>query len=131
MFLCVILLHSCRRKSTFKTKNDRRKRTFKKQTYTKVLALRKNFTGSKKICLQRAVCLIDLLHNRGLVVQSPSRITSFNTAMKCCIVGSRNVWKHIDVSFGAFECEVSPDSRGKCSDHSLGDGRFCFLILCR
>jgi len=42
--------------------------TFKKQTNTKALALRKNFTGSKKICLQRAVNLTDWLHNRGLVV---------------------------------------------------------------
>ena len=40
------------------------------------------------------------------------------------------IWKRVDISFGVFECEVSPDSRPKRSDHSLGDGRFCFLILC-
>ena len=51
--------------------------------------------------------------------------------MKCCIVGSWKVWKHVDISFGVFECEVSPDSRQKCSDHSLCDGRFCFVILRR
>ena len=40
------------------------------------------------------------------------------------------IWKRVNVSFGVFECEVSPDSRPKRSDQSLGDGRFCFLILC-
>jgi len=48
--------------------------------------------------------------------------------LRCRIV---KICKHVDVSFGVFECEVSPDSRQKGSDHSLGDGRFCFLILCR
>ena len=48
--------------------------------------------------------------------------------LHCRIV---KIWKHVDVSFGVFEYEVSPGSRAKRSDHSLGDGRFCFLILCR
>ena len=48
--------------------------------------------------------------------------------LHCRIV---KIWKHVDVSFGVFECEVSPDSRPKRSDQSDGDGRFCFLILCR
>jgi len=48
--------------------------------------------------------------------------------LHCRIVKIR---KHVDVSFGVFECEVSPDSRHKRSDHSLGDGIFCFLILWR
>ena len=47
--------------------------------------------------------------------------------LRCRIV---KIWKHVDVSFGVFECEVSPDSRQKRSDHSLGDGRFCIVILC-
>jgi len=51
--------------------------------------------------------------------------------MKCCIVGSWKIWKHVDVSFGVFECEVSSDSRQKRSDHSLSDGRFCSVILWR
>ena len=48
--------------------------------------------------------------------------------LHCRIV---KIWKHVDVSFDVFECEVSPDSRPKRSDQSLGDGRFCFLILNR
>jgi len=48
--------------------------------------------------------------------------------LHCRIV---KIWKHVDVSFGVCECEVSPDSRPKRSDQSLGDGRFCFLMLCR
>jgi len=44
---------------------------------------------------------------------------------------SVKIWKHVDVSFGVFEYEVSQDSRQKRSDHSPSDGRFCFLILCR
>ena len=48
--------------------------------------------------------------------------------LHCRIV---KIWKHVDVSFGVFQCEVSPDPRQKRSDHSLGDGRFCLLILCR
>jgi len=38
------------------------------------------------------------------------------------IVGAQKVWKHVDISFGVFECEVTPDTRQKRSDHSLGDG---------
>jgi len=46
-------------------------------------------------------------------------------------VGAQKVWKHVDVSFGVFECEATPDTRQKRSDHSLGDGSFCFVILWR
>ena len=45
--------------------------------------------------------------------------------LHCRIV---NIWKHVDVSFGVFECEVSPDSRPKLSDHSLDDRRFFFCF---
>ena len=48
--------------------------------------------------------------------------------LRCRIVKIR---KHVDVSFGVVECEVSPDSIQKPSDHSLGDGRFCLVILYR
>ena len=55
-------------------------------------------------------------------------VSCCNEMLHCRIV---KTWKHVDVSFGVFECEVSPDSRPKRSDQSLGDGKFCFLILCR
>jgi len=53
-------------------------------------------------------------------------VLCFDAILRCRIV---KIWKHVDVSFGVFECEVSPDSRQKRSDHSLGDGRFCIVIL--
>jgi len=48
--------------------------------------------------------------------------------LHCRIV---KVWKLVNVSFGVFEREVSPDSRRKRSDHLLGDGRSCYVNLCR
>ena len=72
--------------------------TFKKQTNTKELALRKrNSEVATKFVyneswagLRRCWEMIDLLHNRVLVLWWLSVMASFYAAMKCCILGS---WK--------------------------------------
>ena len=76
--------------------NDRLESTFKKQSNTKALELRKrNLEVATKFVynetwagLRRCWEMTDLLHNRELVVWWLSVMTSFYAAMKCCIVGS-------------------------------------------
>jgi len=47
-------------------------------------------------------------------------VSCYDEMLHCRIV---KIWKHVDVSIADFECEISPDSRPKRSDHSLGDRR--------